>query len=45
MPFLDETQLKKAGAMIHKITGITFLSIWFLVSNKEKIDVRSTEDP
>jgi hypothetical protein len=29
MPFLDETQLKKAGAMIHKITGITFLSTWF----------------
>ena len=25
MPFLDETQLKKAGATIHKITGITFL--------------------
>lgn len=25
MPFLDETQLRKAGATIHKITGITFL--------------------
>jgi 7,8-dihydropterin-6-yl-methyl-4-(beta-D-ribofuranosyl)aminobenzene 5'-phosphate synthase len=25
MPFLYETQLKKAGATIHKITGITFL--------------------
>jgi 7,8-dihydropterin-6-yl-methyl-4-(beta-D-ribofuranosyl)aminobenzene 5'-phosphate synthase len=25
MPFLDETQLMKAGATIHKITGITFL--------------------
>jgi 7,8-dihydropterin-6-yl-methyl-4-(beta-D-ribofuranosyl)aminobenzene 5'-phosphate synthase len=25
MPFLDEIQLKKAGATIHKITGITFL--------------------
>jgi 7,8-dihydropterin-6-yl-methyl-4-(beta-D-ribofuranosyl)aminobenzene 5'-phosphate synthase len=25
MPFLDETQLKKAGAMIHKNTGITLL--------------------
>ncbi|HZC50856.1 MAG TPA: hypothetical protein VE244_17540 [Nitrososphaeraceae archaeon] len=27
VPFLDETQLKKAGAPIHKITGITFLPI------------------